>query len=84
MSRAFKIMATLNGLLLAVAFLYKSPGEDPAGAGLRVAFAVFYAIGLALALLLYRFVKTPWVRMPVLALLTVPMLLIVYGIWLSL
>lgn len=56
---AFRILATLNGLLLALAFLYQSPGEDPAGAGLRLGFAVIYAVLLAAVLLVYRFVSTP-------------------------
>ena len=81
---AFRILATLNGLMLAAAFLYRSPGEDPAGAGLRLGFAVVYAIALAVVLLLYHFVKTPWVRVPMLILLALPALSIVYGISLSL
>jgi hypothetical protein len=83
MLRAFRILATLNVLLLAVAFLYQSPGEDPAGAGLRLGFAVLYAIVLAAALLIYHFARTPWIRIPMLILLLLPALSIVYGIWLS-
>lgn len=81
---AFRILATLNGLLLAAAFLYQSPGEDPAGAGLRLGFAVFYGIALTVVVLLYHFVKTSWVRMPMLVLLALPMVSIAYGISLSL
>ncbi len=80
---AFRILATLNVLLLAVAFLYQSPGEDPAGAGLRLGFAVLYAIALAATLLIYHFARTPWIRIPMLILLLLPALSIVYGIWLS-
>ena len=80
----FRLLAALNGLLLAAAFRYRSSGEDPAGAGLRLGFAVFYAIALAAVLLLYRLVKTPWVRVPLLVLLALPLLSLVYGIWLSL
>jgi hypothetical protein len=80
----FRILATLNLLMLAAAFLYRAPGEDPAGAGLRLGFAVFYGIALALVLLVYHFVKANWVRVPMLALLTIPALSILYGIWLSL
>lgn len=76
---AFRILATLNGLLLAAAFFYQSPGEDPAGAGLRLGFALFFAIALACVLLLYRFCKTPLVRIPMLVLLTLPMLTVFYG-----
>ena len=80
----FRILATLNGLLLAAAFLYHSPGEDPAGAGLRLGFALFFAIALAAVLLLYHFFKTLWVRGPMLVVLTLPLLTIVYGIFRSL
>ena len=79
----FRILAASNALLLAAAFLYRSPGEDPAGAGLRLGFAICYAIALAAVLLLYHFAKTLWVRVPMLVLLTLPLLSIVYGIWLS-
>ena len=74
----------MNVLLLLVAFFYQAPGEDPAGAGLRLGFAVFFAIALALVLLLYRFVKTPWLRVPLLVVLALPLLSIAYGIGLSL
>ncbi|MEP7348423.1 MAG: hypothetical protein ABI668_00565 [Sphingorhabdus sp.] len=59
-------------------------GEDPAGAGLRLGFAVFYALALAVVLLLYHFVKTPWVRVPMVILLALPRVSIAYGISLSL
>jgi hypothetical protein len=81
---SFRILAGVNLVLLAAAFLYQAPGEDPAGAGLRLGFAVFYAMALAVVLLLYRFVTKPWVRVPLLVLLTLPLLSIVYGIALSL
>ena len=81
---AFRILAVLNGLLLAAAFLYQAPGEDPAGAGMRLGFAVLYAILLAIVLAVYRFAKTPWVRIPMLVLLALPLLSILYGIALSL
>ena len=81
---AFRILAILNGLLLAAAFLYRSPGEDPAGAGMRLGFAVFYAVALALVLILYQFATTPWVRVPLLVVLALPALSVVYGMWLSL
>jgi|GEM_PF-5379170 hypothetical protein len=80
---AFRILATLNALMLAAAFLYRSPGEDAAGMGMRIGFAVFYAIALAVVLLLYHFVKTPWVRVPMLVVLTLPIVLIVYGMYQS-
>jgi len=80
---AFRILATLNALMLAAAFLYRSPGEDAAGTGMRIGFAVFYAIALAVVLLLYHFVKTPWVRVPMLVVLTLPIVLIVYGMYRS-
>lgn len=81
---AFRILAGLNLLMLAAAFLYQSPGEDPAGAGIRIGFAVVYALALAVVLLVYHFVKTPWVRVPLLVVLTLPGLSILYGIYLSL
>lgn len=84
MQWTFRILAALNALLLAAAFFYQAPGEDTAGAGLRLGFAVFYAIALAVVLALYHFVKTPWVRVPLLVVLSLPALSIVYGIWLSL
>ena len=81
---AFRILAALDGLLLLAAFFYKAAGEDPAGAGLRLGFAFFFAIAFAAVLLLYHYCKTPWVRIPMLVLLAVPPLSIVYGIALSL
>jgi hypothetical protein len=81
---SFRMLAGVNLLLLAAAFLYQAPGEDPAGAGLRLGFAVVYAIALAAVLLLYRFVTTPWVRVPLLVLLAMPLLSIAYGVALSL
>lgn len=83
MKWVFRVLATLNGVLLAVALFYQAPGEDPAGAGMRLGFAVVFAIALAVVLLLYRVVKTRWVRVPLLALMAVPLLSIGYGIWLS-
>ena len=80
---AFRFLAALNVALLAAAFLYHSSGEDPAGAGMRLGFATLYAIALAVVLLLYRLVKTPWVQVPLLIVLTVPLLSILYGVWLS-
>ena len=80
----FRILVGLNVLLLAAAFFYQSPGEDPAGAGLRLGFAVVYAIVLAAVLLLYRFVKMPSVRIPLLIVLALPAISILYGLSLSL
>ncbi len=81
---AFRILATLNLLLIALAFFYQSPGEDAAGAGLRLGLAVVYAFIFVGVMLLYRFVSSPSVRVPVLAVLTLPMISILYGILLSL
>lgn len=83
MKWAFRILAALNGVLLVVALFYQAPGEDPAGEGMRLGFAVFFAIALAIVLLLYRVVKTNWVRGPLLAIMALPVLSIGYGIWLS-
>lgn len=83
MTLVFKILAALDIVLLGAAFLYQSPGEDPAGAGLRLGFAVIFAVLLAGALLLYHFVATPWVRVPVLIVLALPILSMLYGVWLS-
>ena len=80
----FRILLAANALMLAAAFLYKSPCEDPAGTGLRLGFAIFYAVCLAVVLLLYHFINTPWVRIPMLALLTLPLFIIAYGVWRSL
>ena len=80
----FRILATLNGVLLLIAFFYKSSGEDPAGTGMRLGFAFFFAIAFAAVLLIYHFGKAPWVRVPMLALLILPLLSIVYGVSLSL
>jgi hypothetical protein len=84
MKWAFRILATLDALLLLLAFFYQAPGEDPAGAGLRLGFAVVFAISLTAVLLLYRFCKTPWVRVPLLVLLALPALSVLYGISLTL
>lgn len=84
MAWAFRILVALNLLLLAFTLFYQSPGEDPAGAGLRMGFGVAYVIALGLVLPLYHFVKTAWVRVPLLVLLALPALSILYGIWLSL
>lgn len=81
---SFRILAGVNLLLLLAAFLYQAPGEAPAGAGLRLGFAVVYAMALAAVLLLYRFVKTSRLRVPLLVLLALPLFSIVYGIGLSL
>jgi hypothetical protein len=81
---AFRILVALNLVLLAVALFYQAPGEDPAGAGMRMGFAVFFGIALALMLALYHFAKTDWIRVPILVVLTVPFLSIGYGIFLSL
>lgn len=80
----FRILAALNLLLLAVTFFYQSPGEDPAGAGMRIGFAAAYLIALAVVLGLYAAVKTKWVRMPLLVVLALPLVSIGYGIVLSL
>lgn len=79
----FRILATLNLTLLGIAFFYQSPGEDPAGAGLRLSFAVVYALALAAVLLIYRLVKATWLRTAMLVLLALPALSIGYGAWLS-
>lgn len=79
----FRILVALNGLLLLIAFFYQSSGEDPAGQGIRIGFAIMYAIAMAGILLAYRLFKTPWVRIPMLVLLTLPCLSIVYDIALS-
>jgi hypothetical protein len=84
MQWAFRILAVSNGLIMAVMFLYQSPGEDPAGAGMRLGFAVFYALVLGAVLLTYHFVRTSWVRVPLLVLLGLPLLSIVYTMALSL
>lgn len=84
MQWAFMILAGTNLVLLALAFLYKPSGEDPAGEGMRLAFALFYAIALAAVLLLYRFVHRRGVRIALLVILTLPLLSILYGISLSL
>ena len=84
MQLAFRLLVILNGLMLAAAFFYRSPGEDPAGAGMRLGFAVVYAALLAGALLLYHFVRLPWVRIAVLIFLTLPALSVLYGVLLSL
>lgn len=81
---SFRILAGVNLLLLAAAFFYQAPGEDPAGAGLRLGFAVIYALALAGVLLLYRFVTTLWVRVVLLVLLAMPLFSIAYGIAASL
>jgi hypothetical protein len=54
---SFRILTGVDLVLLAAALLYQVPGEDPAGAGLRLGFAVFYAMASAVVLLLYRFVR---------------------------
>lgn len=80
----FRILAGLNVLLLAFAFFYQSPGEDPAGAGMRLGFAVAYLIALAVVLGFYALVKARWVRIPLLVILALPLVSILYGIFLSL
>ena len=84
MQWAFRILAGTNLLLLALAFLYKPSGEDPAGEGLRLGFALFYGLALAAVLLLYRYIERRGVRIALLVILTLPLLSILYGIWLSL
>ena len=79
----FRILAGLNGLMLAAAFLYQSPGEDSAGAGIRLGIAVVYALALAIVFVIYHFAKTPWVRVPMLVLLALPIILVVHGLSLS-
>lgn len=80
MPTTFRMLVALNAVLLLIAFFYQSPGEDPAGGGIRLGFAVLYAIIFVSVLLIYRFGRTPWVRVPMLAVLTLPLLLILYGI----
>ena len=83
MTWAFRILAALNGLMLAMALFYQSPGEDPAGAGLRLGFAVFYGIALAVAIGLHQWIKARWFRVIILVVLASPILSLVYGIALS-
>jgi hypothetical protein len=83
MKWTFRILAALNLLLLAAALFYRAPGEDPAGEGMRMGFAVFYGIALGVVLALYR-IKAEWLRVILLVLLTLPPLSILYGIYLSL
>jgi hypothetical protein len=80
----FRILAALNLIMLAFAFLYRSPGEDPAGAGLRLGFAVIYALCLGGVLAVHHFSRSQGMRVAMLALLTIPFLMILYGIWRSL
>lgn len=78
---AFRVLAILNALLLTAAFFYPSAGEDAAGAGLRLYFAILYATGLSLVLLVHHFTKkSRWVQVIVLVLLALPVLLTLYGI----
>jgi hypothetical protein len=79
----FRILAGLNLLLLALALFYQSPGEDPAGEGMRMGIAVFYGLVLGIVLALYR-IKAQWLRVILLVLLALPPLLVVYGfgLWL--
>ncbi len=79
----FRILAGLNILMLAAAFLYQSPGEDPAGISMRIGIAVFYALFLAAVLAIYHFAKSRWARIPMLILLALPILLVVHGLSLS-
>jgi hypothetical protein len=79
----FRILAGLNLLLLALALFYQSPGEDPAGEGLRMGIAVVYGVALGVVLALYR-IKATWLRVILLVLLALPPLVVVYGfgLWL--
>lgn len=83
MQWTFRILAGLNSLLLALAFFDKPTGEDPAGEGMRLAFALFYAVALAVVAAVYHLIKKRWVRVTMLAILTLPLISILYGIWLS-
>ncbi len=51
---------------------------------MRLGFAVAYLIALAVVLGLYALVKAKWVRIPLLAILALPLVSILYGISLSL
>lgn len=80
---AFRILAMLNGLMVAAALLYQSPGEDPAGAGMRLGFAVFYAIALTIVIALYRWITARWFRIVLLMILALPIVSLAYGVALS-
>jgi hypothetical protein len=84
MSWAFRILVTLNGLLLAVLFLYKASGEDPAGEGMRLGVATLMAIAFALIVAGYWFVKWNPFRVVMLLLLAVPIVITAYGVLLML
>jgi hypothetical protein len=80
MAWAFRILVSLDALLLAVLFFYKASGEDPAGEGMRLGAATIMLILFAAILFLYWLVKWQPVRIVLLALLSLPLLVTIYGI----
>ncbi len=80
MTWAFRILAGLSGLLLAVMFFYHSSGEDAAGRGMREGFAMLYLIALAVVALAYWLIKWQPVRIVLLVLLAIPLLVTAYGV----
>lgn len=84
MTIIFRILAGLNGLLLAVLFFYRASGEDPAGEGMRLGVATLYLIAFALVIGCYLLVRWRPVRLLMLALLSLPLMVTLYGISLML
>lgn len=84
MTWAFRILASLNALLIAVLFFYRASGEDPAGEGMRLAVASLMLGAYALIVALYVFVKWRPLRIAMLLMLLVPILITLYGITLML
>lgn len=84
MTWAFRILATLNGLLIAVLFFYKASGEDPAGEGMRLAVATIMLGAYAAIVVGYWFVKWQPFRIVMLLLLSLPILITIYGVLLML
>lgn len=79
----FRILAALNLILLAAAFFYRPPGEDPAGTTMRLGFAVVAATMLGAILAIYRLADMRWLRAVVLAVLALPPLALAYAAWLA-
>lgn len=84
MNWAYRILVTLNGLLLAVLFFYKSSGEDPAGEGMRLGMATLMAIIFAGIVAGYWFIKWKPFRLVMLLLLALPIIVTIYGVFLML
>ena len=80
MSWAFRIIAALNGLLLAVLFFYRASGEDAAGRGMREGAALLYLMALAVTLLAYWLIKWWPLRILILVVMSVPLLLTIYAL----